>query len=156
MTSIQAKKNDTYSHICGGSVINKKFILSAAHCFDSIQLSDLRCVFGTADLDYSTPERKEIKIEEIILHPKYKGTSYFDIALVKLKEDLDFNDAISPICIPDLPTLDVNHRVHHATTLTGWGATEKHGQTSPILRKGQLTIFATKYCNALGCFKLIK
>ena len=149
MTSIQAKKNNDYFHICGGSVINKNFVLSAAHCFESFQQSDMKCVFGTSDLSYSTPERQEIEIEEIIKHPKYKkGTSYYDMALIKLTQDLEFSDSISPICIPELATQDANHRAHDATTLTGWGATESKGQSSSILRQGQLTIFDTEYCNA--------
>ena len=68
--------------------------------------------------------------------------------MIKLKQDLEFSDSISPICIPDLPTQDANHRAHHATTLTGWGATESEGLSSPVLQQGQLTIFAAEYCNA--------
>ena len=91
-------------------MINNNFILSAAHCFESFQLSDMKCVFGTSDLNYSSTDRREIEIEKIIQHPKYKkGTSYYDLVLIKLKQDLEFSDSISPICIPDLPTQDAKH-----------------------------------------------
>ena len=148
MVSIQKKSIfGNYAHWCGGTIINSHFVLSAAHCF--INNYDFKLVFGTHDLSHKTQDTTTRLFEEIIIHPNYEeGTSYFDVALVKLAWPLNFNDRISPICLPSEAVQDTNNRLHQSVSVAGWGRIEPNGPASTVLRHAQLTIFATNYCNS--------
>ena len=136
-------------HFCGGSIINKRFILTAAHCTRRIQKSDIKVITGSGHLGYSSSHQAERSVINIIQHPKYvDDLSYHDIALLELDQELTFSDYIFPICLPSQPNHNSDHRMHQAATLTGWGRSEVGGQLSPELRQAQLTIFSSSHCNA--------
>ena len=69
------QKVTNYSHICGGSIVSPKFILSAAHCFDVSSISDKRklaILLGAANLDVRLPKQHLFRfVEEILTHKKY-------------------------------------------------------------------------------------
>jgi hypothetical protein len=81
---------------CGGTIITKKHILTAATCVRS----DLHLVrLGEHDLRNSAKDIQEVEIEEKIIHPEYKkrdGSN--DIAILVLADDIEFSDTIEPIC----------------------------------------------------------
>ena len=136
-------------HFCGGSIISKKFILTAAHCTSRIQKSDIKVITGSGNLGYRSNYQAERSVINIIQHPKFvDDQSYYDIALLELDQELTFSEHIFPICLPSQPNYNPDHRMHQASTLTGWGRSEVGGQVSPELRQAQLTIFSSSHCNA--------
>lgn len=87
----------------GGVVIDKTFILSAAHCFQSLpsmEISSFSFVVGHHQLN-------EIqflaKPKNIIVHENYSENGRFvnDIALIELDRSIDFQDnRFGFICLP--------------------------------------------------------
>lgn len=86
-----------------GAVVSEYFVLTAAHCFTVDDQAHLIKV-SVGGL------KKEFEIEEILFHPNYniygkkdKGIPEFydyDVALIKLKKRLQYEDTLRPICLP--------------------------------------------------------
>ena len=148
MASIQVDNGQGFGHICGGSVIETNLVLTAAHCLKDQLVSQMRIVFGSGDLGLAGPYRTERNVSEVIIHPLYHdGQSYYDAAVLVLDKELDFNEAITKICLPSEATVDGTQRSGDFATLTGWGASEPGGSTSSELRQAMMMIFANEYCN---------
>ena len=74
---------------------------------------------NVAELDTSTTKtRQKFSIENVILHPEYDITTrHNDIAIVKLNQEVEWTDAVKPICLPDFnEDMDLGDGY-----LAGWG-----------------------------------
>ena len=65
-----------------------------------------------------------IKVTEIIVHPTYSSSAKVisDIALMRLKEEVEWNDLTQPAC---LPNPDGDSFSGHMATVAGWGWTNE-------------------------------
>lgn len=152
MVKIEKLEGRKYVHHCGGSLLNKNHVMTAAHCLENIDKKDLRLLLGTDDIQDTAegqPFQKVRKAERTYLHPKYSSTLvYFDVAIIKLSEEVVFSAGIQPICLPETPDEDVDSRKYYAATLTGWGTTSRDvSSTTSKLRFTRLTIFPQAFCN---------
>uniref|UniRef100_A0A182WMK6 CLIP domain-containing serine protease n=1 Tax=Anopheles minimus TaxID=112268 RepID=A0A182WMK6_9DIPT len=133
---------------CGGSLINDRYVLTAAHCIktsSTFQLSKVRLgehdkrqhvdcrVYSDGETECADPAI-DVDIESMVVHKNYNRPIKFrhDIGLIRLAQAVEFTDSIKPICLP------VNEAVRRRTLdryiITGWGTTEEQTLSDVLLQ----------------------
>uniref|UniRef100_A0A671M6L6 Transmembrane serine protease 3b n=1 Tax=Sinocyclocheilus anshuiensis TaxID=1608454 RepID=A0A671M6L6_9TELE len=132
-------------HLCGGSIINERWILTAAHCVYHFDQPLLWAVYaGITDQPLSGSGA--LSVEKIIYHANYRPAEIsYNIALIKLKLPLSFNDQVAPIC---LPSYGESFEDGQMCLISGWGSTVDEASVS--LHTAQIPLRSSRDCRRLG------
>jgi secreted trypsin-like serine protease len=151
MMALFKKTSDGLRYQCGGAVIRRQYLLTAAHCFDEDRNEENYNIrVGGYDVSKpvqgDVPGAEEVQMEELIIHPKYERRRFNnDIALIKLSKPIKRTD--QQIC---LPTGQIQTRGGQNAQLTGWGLTVEgagqEGDHSALLQQVSLPIQDTDDC----------
>ncbi|XP_055905169.1 chymotrypsin-2-like [Eupeodes corollae] len=114
--SIQYDRNGEWTHYCGGSIISKDIVLTAAHCVNGHNPESISVLAGTTDFRRKDGSRHDIVAYKV--HENYLKLTTSDIALVKVRPPFEFNEKISKINIFGTKSVGDNEPV----TVTGWGS----------------------------------
>lgn len=92
--------------ICSGVILNKRWILTSANCIrDRLNTKELLISYGSVDRNGA--ERTNVVPEKVILHPKFDATSLVNnVALIKTKNEINFNGKVEPAKLPNNNTLE--------------------------------------------------
>ncbi len=156
-------------YFCGGTIINRRYILTAAHCLfitrenpasptevrvGEVDLKQpIDCVSGTLNADEvrCAPPPQNIEIEDIIIHEGYdnKFPLYNDIGLLRLKKPIELNNNTQPVCLP-LAAAEVANRIDGLVDMDNLAASEVAGRVlgwgrTHYLDAGALRVSLTFY-----------
>ncbi|CAF2537753.1 unnamed protein product [Rotaria sp. Silwood2] len=136
--------------LCGGTILSNSWILTAAHCVENINPSQ---VIISAATDQLLGMKQWRQGSSVILHPQYNDTLLQnDIALIQVSPSFNMTDeSISKICLP-ISTTEDYPPINSTLVAIGWGELQENGTISDTLQ--QVTLKRIQY-DSFACYLLI-
>ncbi|XP_058038585.1 mast cell tryptase-like [Ahaetulla prasina] len=147
----QAGLSISNTTFCGGTLIDKNWVLTAAHCIAWLPKGFDKIFVGLGDYQLMNPSNnsKKFAIRRIIPHPKFTANDFvYDIALLELNNTVEFTKYILPMC---LPKSSVKFPDNTSCWVTGWGTTKYNVDLKPpqTLQEVEVSIINTDLCNSV-------
>ncbi|XP_037816320.1 trypsin-3-like [Lucilia sericata] len=102
--------------ICGGAIISKYTIITAAHCIDVLESNYLKIIAGRHNFEVAPVEHE---VDATALHPLYNERNReFDVALIKLLQPLDLS--VSNVDLIEITTSSYPFDAGTKGTLVYW------------------------------------
>jgi secreted trypsin-like serine protease len=152
---VTSKPNAHDGQDCAGSLIDVRWVVTAAHCvvdnksvtIDPALRNVVLGVTKLSDAPTSGTEGQRIAIDRIIVHPAYNSVILDnDIALIHLAQPAVLGPTVQTIAYAGSLDSDL-FQPGTNSTVTGWGKTEG-GSTSDELRKVDLPMVSYSVCLA--------
>ncbi|XP_071482434.1 uncharacterized protein [Diadema antillarum] len=141
--------NSTRGASCGGAIINRNWILTAAHCVSQRSIGHFFIRAGVTD-------RKDIHeyiqprvVAKVVHHPNGSRPGH-DQALVKVDRPFTYSALVRPVCLPDA---DFEVAPGEYVTVAGWG--DSGSSNNPVtLNAARLPVIPPEVCERWSFFDL--
>ncbi|XP_050952759.1 transmembrane protease serine 9 [Labeo rohita] len=134
-------------HICGGSIISHRWVITASHCFRNSNNYKLRIVAGVISRPRHGKSVQYRSVHHVILHEKFNRSNYDnDVALLHLHYPLYFTKHVQPVCIMK-NEMEEKQLSFSSCYITGWGSSVFEGMLVNTLQEAEVDVINTGICN---------
>ncbi|XP_012543490.1 chymotrypsin-2 [Monomorium pharaonis] len=133
-----ALKFNSSFYYCGGSIINKRYVLTAANCLYGFYPEEITVHAGTI---YLNETGDAYQPESAVWYSDDAGVDD-DIALIRLNRDIIYSDVVKPIPLAqeDIAVTDF------PCVVAGWGVLQLNGPTPNVLQEITLKVYPHDKC----------